>query len=54
MTAVRSTSMMDTRTPVVRQTFIDMIEEVGADALLLTQLTQHDMEQSAADARPHG
>ena len=52
VTAVRSTSMMDTKTPVVRQTFIDMIEEVGADALLLTQLTQHDMERSAADARP--
>jgi hypothetical protein len=52
VSAVRSTSMMDTRTPLVRQTFIDMIEEVGADALLLTQLTQHDMERSEADARP--
>lgn len=50
--AVRSTSMMNSKTPIVRQTFIDMIEEVGADALLLTQLTQHDMERSAADARP--
>ena len=52
VSAVRSTSMMDTRTPIVRQTFIDMIEEVGADALLLTQLTRHDMEKSEQDARP--
>lgn len=52
VTAVRSTSMMDSTTPVVRQTFLDMVEEVGADALILTQLTSHDMERSEKDARP--
>lgn len=52
VTAIRSTSMMDTTTPVNRQTFLDMIDEVGADALLLTQLTQHDMERSKQAARP--
>ena len=36
--AVRSTSMMDSRTPVVPETFIKMIEEVGADAVVVTQL----------------
>lgn len=51
-TAVASTSMMNTRTPVVRQTFIDMIDEIGADALLLTQLTAHHEEITEQDARP--
>jgi hypothetical protein len=35
--AVASTSMMDTRTPVDRQTFVEMVEKIGADAVLLTQ-----------------
>lgn len=52
VTAVRSTSRMDTRTPVVAQTFIDMVQEIGADALLLTQMTGHAGEVSAKDARP--
>lgn len=51
-TAVASTSMMDTRTPLVRQTFIDMIDEIGADALLLTQLASFSSEVSARDASP--
>lgn len=49
---VASTSMMNTKTPLVRQTFIDMIDEIGADALLLTQLTAHHAETTAKDARP--
>ena len=36
--SVRSTSMMDSRTPVNRKTFVDMVEKVGADALLVTQI----------------
>lgn len=36
--AVRSTSMMDTRTPVTRQTFLAMVDDIGADAVLVTQL----------------
>lgn len=52
VTAVRSTSMMDTRTPVVPQTFIDMVNEIGADALLLTQLTSLAAEVEQKSARP--
>lgn len=52
ISAVPSTSMMDTRTPVVPQTFIDMVDEIGADALLLTQLTSYGAQQQAVDARP--
>lgn len=48
--AVRSTSMMDTRTPVVAQTFLDMIDEVGADALILTQLTGAGADIKEKDA----
>ena len=43
-TAVASTSMMNTKTPLVRRTFIDMLDEIGADSLLLTQLTAHRMD----------
>ena len=50
--AVRSTSMMNTRTPVVPQTFIDMVNEIGADALLLTQLTSLAAEVEQKSARP--
>jgi hypothetical protein len=35
--AVASTSMMDSKTPVDRGTFVDMVEKTGADAVLLTQ-----------------
>jgi hypothetical protein len=35
--AVASTSMMDTRTPVDRHTFVEMVEKIGADSVLLTQ-----------------
>ena len=51
-TGVASTSMMDSRTPIIRQTFIDMIDEIGADALLLTQLTALKTEMHAEDASP--
>jgi hypothetical protein len=50
--AVRSTSMMDTRTPVVAQTFLDMVDEIGADAVVLTQLTGAAADATAVDARP--
>jgi len=50
--AVASTSMMNTKTPIVRQTFIDMIDEIGADALLLTQLTAHQAGFREVDASP--
>lgn len=50
--AVRSTSMMNTKTPVTAQTFIDMVQEIGADSVLVTQLTAYNIEASAKDARP--
>jgi hypothetical protein len=51
-TAVASTTMMDSRTPIIRQTFIDMIDDIGADALLLTQLTALKTDMHAQDASP--
>lgn len=50
--AVRSTSMMDSRTPVVPQTFIDMVDEVGADSVLVIQLTGLRSVSSEEDASP--
>jgi hypothetical protein len=35
--AVPSTSMMNTKTPVIPDTFVDMVEKTGADSVLLTQ-----------------
>lgn len=35
---VASTSMMDTKTPLVRDTFLAMIDKIDADALLVTHL----------------
>jgi hypothetical protein len=52
ISAVASTSMMDTRTPVVAKTFVDMVDQIGADALLLTQLTSYGAQQEEVDARP--
>ncbi len=51
-TGVASTSMMRPSTPLTRQTFIDMIDEIGADALLLTQLAALRSEMSEQDASP--
>ena len=50
--ATASTSMMDSRTPVVPQTFIDMVERIGADGLVLTQLASLDTTQKDVATRP--
>lgn len=50
--AVASTTMMRPSTPVVPKTFIDMIDEVGADGLLLTQLTALNSAATEQDASP--
>ncbi len=42
--SVRSTSMMDSRTPVTRQTFVDMVDEINADAILVTTIA--DLQSS--------
>ena len=52
VTAVASTSMMDTRTPVIRQTFLDMVEAHGSDAVLITTLANLDTSAKRKDASP--
>ena len=50
--ATASTSMMDTRTPVTRETFVAMVEELDADALLLTQLASLETTGKVVDMSP--
>jgi len=52
VTAVASTSLMDTRTPVTRQTFVAMVESHGSDSVLITQLVDLETEAKLKDARP--
>lgn len=52
VTAVASTSMMDTKTPVTRQTFLDMVEARGSDAVLITTLANLDTSAKTKDANP--
>ncbi len=51
-TAVPSTSLMDTRTPVTRATFVKMVEDLDADAILLTQLVDLRSEGTIVDMSP--
>jgi len=50
--AVASTSMMDTRTPVVRETFMKMVRDIDADAVLLTQLVSLSSVGKVVDMNP--
>lgn len=50
--AVASTSMMDTRTPVTRQTFVGMVEKLGSDAVLVTQLVTLETRGKLTDMNP--
>ena len=50
--AVRSTSMMDSRTPVTRQTFQAMVDEIGADAVLVSQLADLQTTGKVVDMNP--
>ena len=50
--AVASTTMMDSRTPVVRETFVAMVKEIGADAALLTQLGSLETTGKMIDMNP--
>ncbi|HNP35553.1 MAG TPA: hypothetical protein PKK10_06850 [Woeseiaceae bacterium] len=50
--AVAATSMMDTRTPLVRQTFVDMVKKVNADAVLVTQVVSNDVDMTVKELRP--
>ena len=51
-TAVPSTSLMNTRTPVNRETFVKMVQDVDADALLLTQLASLRSKGKFVDMNP--
>ncbi len=50
--SVRSTSLMDTRTPVTRATFMEMVENIDADAVLVTQLASLRSVGSVVDMSP--
>jgi hypothetical protein len=50
--AVASTSMMNTKTPVARQTFLAMVEEIDADAVLVTQLVSLESKGTRKDMNP--
>jgi hypothetical protein len=50
--AVASTSMMDTRTPVTRPTFVAMVDRIGADAVLVTQLVDLETASKAQTMNP--
>ena len=52
VSAVASTTKMDTRTPVNRDTFIAMVEETGADSVLLTQLVDVEVQSKVQNMRP--
>jgi len=49
---VASTSLMDTKTPVTRQTFMDMVETLDSDAVLVTQLVNLESEGTLKDMNP--
>jgi hypothetical protein len=50
--SVASTSMMDTKTPMTTEVYIAMVDKIGADAVLVTQLVSLDSEMKAVDASP--
>jgi hypothetical protein len=50
--AVASTTMMNTMTPVTRKTFLAMVDEIGADAVLITQLISAETDAKTKTARP--
>jgi hypothetical protein len=49
---VASTSLMDTKTPVTRQTFMDMVEALESDAVLVTQLVNLESVGTLKDMNP--
>lgn len=50
--AVASTSKMDSRTPVTRETFAAMVDELGSDAVLVSRLVSLQTEAKMKDMRP--
>ena len=50
--SVASTSMMNTKTPVTRKTFLAMVEKIGADAVLVSQLVSLASKGTMQDMNP--
>ncbi len=50
--AVASTTMMNTMTPMTRQTFLAMVDEIGADAVIISQLVHVESTSTVKTARP--
>jgi len=50
--AVASTSLMDSRTPKTRHTFLAMVEKTGVDAVLVTQIANLQSEATVVDMNP--
>lgn len=50
--AVASTSLMNTKTPMVRETFLAMVEAEGSDSVLVTTLSDFSSATKVVDARP--
>jgi len=50
--AVASTSLMNTKTPVTRQTFVDMVDKLGSDAVLVTHLVSLESRGTLQDMNP--
>lgn len=50
--AVASTSMMNTKVPLNRDTILAMVDETGSDGVLLTQLVHLDTAKKVRDASP--
>lgn len=52
VSAVASTSRMNTKTPLTRETFLAMVEDLDTDAVLVTQLVSLDSQAKLKDMRP--
>ena len=50
--AVASTSLMDSRVPAIRQTFVAMVESIGADAVLVTQVANLQSDATVVNMNP--
>lgn len=50
--AVASTSLMDTRTPATRATFLAMVDELESEAVLVTQLASLETKAKMKDMNP--
>ena len=50
--AVRSTSLMDSRTPATRKTFLAMVDELQSDAVLVSQLASLETTTKMKDMNP--